>query len=319
MDQDKNKNPGGTRGSGSGGTGGTSGWSPTSQPGPAAGSKSISQSGSAGDSSRDFSGGNRLGSAIDRSEDHGDSGNLRDRAMQRGSGMLHEVQGKVNEGVEQGKGRIASEISAMGGALREAAGKLEDRDSGIGRYASMAADQIESLGDFVRDADPNEMLMGVQRFARRRPELFLGGAIIAGLLLGRFLRSHEPRRSFDRRYDLDDTRDEDYSDNFSTGRLNRGYASAAATGTSATGYGSATGSQGTGGLSGGTGYGTSTGSSGLGTGPASRSGSGFSTSGGTGGTGYGTSGSNPGTPGSAGKSGYGDNKGTGGPRPSGST
>ena len=42
-----------------------------------------------------------------------------------------------------------------------------------------------------------EILRDAREMARRRPEVFAGGLFVAGLMLGRFLRSSAPEESYD--------------------------------------------------------------------------------------------------------------------------
>lgn len=238
MDQDRAKNPG------TGGTGqGSSGWSPTSQPRPASGPSSISQTGSSGGGigsrggesgigqrggigqsgagqSYGGSAGSRVGGVGGDTQSRGS--NIGGQSRGGGPGLVHKAQEKISSTVDQQKGRIADEIGAVGTALHSAAGKLEQEHGATGRYAQMAADQIDGLADYLRDMDPDRMAGEVQRFARHRPELFLGGAIIAGMLLGRFLRSHEPRPDYERfRGETDFSRDFDETGTYGSSEYGR--------------------------------------------------------------------------------------------------
>jgi hypothetical protein len=95
---------------------------------------------------------------------------------------------------EQGKGQIADQVRAVAESLRNGCGG--DRDaSGIGRYAQQAGDHLMQFADTIRDASPRELGRKAKGFARQRPEVFLGGALVTGVLIGRFLRSHEPREA----------------------------------------------------------------------------------------------------------------------------
>jgi hypothetical protein len=275
MDQERNKTGGSAYG-------GTSGWSPTSQPGPASGRNSITPSHSGGTSvgntSRDEETGTGIGTSAGREpgarltdvadEIRQNARQLRSQATERGTAMLHDVQDRVSGAIDQGKGRLANEICAIGDVLQDAAGRLEGEHGAAGRYARMAAEQVNGLGDFLRDADPERMLSEFQSFARRRPEVFLGGAVLAGLLLGRFLRSHEPRRDYGSgQYGR--SNDFGYEEDFSDEGTSTGYGTAKRISTGSTGAGSGIGSAvtgsgssswsagSTGGASGGAGYSSS--------------------------------------------------------------
>ncbi|MGR3503690.1 hypothetical protein [Pseudaestuariivita sp.] len=48
---------------------------------------------------------------------------------------------------------------------------------------------LEKAGAFVRGQDAQDLVHDVQQFARRNPLLFLGGAVAAGFVAARFLKS----------------------------------------------------------------------------------------------------------------------------------
>jgi hypothetical protein len=278
MDQNRPNTPGGDRM-------GSSGWSPSSQPGKAGGQQSITGTsdsrpeggrlGSPGRSAEHKSAGTDDGRVLDQTGEEIRRGarELREQAVSQGREALGRVQERVEESVEHGKEQIADQIDSVGEALCDAAERIEQEQGTVGRYARLAGEQVCGLADYLRDADPADMARGVQRFARDRPELFLGGALITGLLIGRFLRSHEPEPDFDRgprgRDDIDMFRHDEY-------RPEQGFG--AGIGNAATG-----------------GAGTGLGSTGLGIGAGSGVGSHGSTGpSGFGGAGSGSVGSGPG-------------------------
>ena len=89
------------------------------------------------------------------------------------------------------KDRAADRLRSVAGVLRETAQKLgtDDVGRGIGRYARQAADQVDSLSTYARATDAETFLRDTGQFARRRPEVFVGGTFITGLLAGRVLRA----------------------------------------------------------------------------------------------------------------------------------
>ena len=67
------------------------------------------------------------------------------------------------------------------------------RRAGTGGYASQLADMVlekaRAMQSSIRDAEPEHMLDGVQRYARTSPGMFLSGAAILGFALGRMTRT----------------------------------------------------------------------------------------------------------------------------------
>jgi len=108
--------------------------------------------------------------------------------------MAEQARDHVQELVGRQKDQAANRLGGLAGALREAAHKLQEGDQGgdFGRYADRAAQQVDRLSGYLRDNDLRGFVRDTEGFARRRPDLFLGGTFIAGLMLARFLKSSAP-------------------------------------------------------------------------------------------------------------------------------
>ena len=89
--------------------------------------------------------------------------------------------------------QTAQRLGSLASALRQAAQQLDDDDAaGFGRYAGVAADQVEKASGYLSGKDLGELVRDTQTFARRHPDLFLGGAFVAGVMLARFIKSSTP-------------------------------------------------------------------------------------------------------------------------------
>jgi hypothetical protein len=100
------------------------------------------------------------------------------------------VQGLIG----QQKDQAADRLGSLASALRDAGRKLnQDQAAGdVGQYADRAAGQVERLSKYLRQSDLTNLVRDTEAFARRRPEVFLGGTLIAGLMLARFLKASAP-------------------------------------------------------------------------------------------------------------------------------
>jgi len=58
----------------------------------------------------------------------------------------------------------------------------------IGHYRNQAAARLDSMATYVRGADFQTMLRDAGQFARRRPEVLIGGTIVTGLLVVGFFK-----------------------------------------------------------------------------------------------------------------------------------
>lgn len=103
-------------------------------------------------------------------------------AADQGTAMLNEQ-----------KSRAADSLGGIGSALHRAAQTLhEEQDDNLAQYTDSLADGVESCAHYLRDRDFRSLLHDAGDLTRRRPELVLGGAFVAGLALVRFLKSSSP-------------------------------------------------------------------------------------------------------------------------------
>ncbi|MDQ4045686.1 MAG: hypothetical protein M3173_09605, partial [Chloroflexota bacterium] len=59
----------------------------------------------------------------------------------------------------------------------------------IAQLADQASEQVERLSNAVRDRAPEQLLSDTKQLAQNKPGLFIGGALLAGFVGARFLRS----------------------------------------------------------------------------------------------------------------------------------
>jgi hypothetical protein len=123
---------------------------------------------------------------------------LASEAKQEVAGLAGQAREHVQGLVDERKGRAAEQLGSFAGSLRDAARKLDDGDGGataLGRYAQTAADQVDRVSQYLRDRDLNSFVRDAETFARRHPDVFLGGTFIAGLVLARFFKASDRREN----------------------------------------------------------------------------------------------------------------------------
>ncbi len=166
--------------------------------------------------------------------------------------------------VESRKGDVASEISSVADVVRQTTYEVGAGTSPtIENYGRRIADQLEGISSYVNENGVEEMLADAQELGRRRPVVFLGGAFMLGLVVGRFLRSTDRTgmSSYDDSYDYgryQPGRGVSRSSSYSTGTSDYGTAASrsgtthqrSGSGSGTTGQTGTTGSSGTSGRSG---------------------------------------------------------------------
>ena len=66
---------------------------------------------------------------------------------------------------------------------------MAEQRSGLASDAAReVANRVRSFGQQLDGREPTELLDDLRSFARRRPGMFLAGSVIAGVVVGRFLR-----------------------------------------------------------------------------------------------------------------------------------
>lgn len=97
--------------------------------------------------------------------------------------------GQSAQGIlEMGRCRLVDQLAEVSEAVRDTGSKLGP-DTAVSRITGQVAESLQRAGDYIGSAEPRALAHDVNGVARKQPELFLGGAFVAGLLLGRFLRA----------------------------------------------------------------------------------------------------------------------------------
>lgn len=106
----------------------------------------------------------------------------RDKTLERGQQFA-----------EERKAVIAKEVGVFGSAVRSASESLEaDGEEAVAQYAEMCADELEQASGYLNQRSIQDLYHDANRFARKHPQVFLGGMFVAGLVAARFLKASEP-------------------------------------------------------------------------------------------------------------------------------
>lgn len=94
--------------------------------------------------------------------------------------------------LEQGAGVAADRTRRVAEALHATSENLEKEDqAGLSRYLREAANGLDRFSNRLASGDIDALLREARDIAKRNPALLLGGAIAAGFLLTRFVKSTE--------------------------------------------------------------------------------------------------------------------------------
>lgn len=102
---------------------------------------------------------------------------------------LTEAKAMVRDAADEQRRRAAGAVGGIAGALHRAASDLEPENEVLGRYTHMAAQRLDEVADYLRSSTFDDVLSGAEDLARRQPYWFVGGAMAAGFLLARMVKT----------------------------------------------------------------------------------------------------------------------------------
>ena len=95
---------------------------------------------------------------------------------------------QVRQQADTGRQQLADLLHSIAGELGEMASK-STQDGPVTALAKQAAARCGELSHRLANSEPADLVSELRRFARRRPFAFLGGAALAGIVVGRLSRS----------------------------------------------------------------------------------------------------------------------------------
>jgi len=136
--------------------------------------------------------------AHDSSTDVGESvGNLGAAAADLGNEAREQVVNLTDQVRQQATSQLASQkeravdaLETVALLLHQAGEHAQQQDKTlIANYVDKAAQQVGSFSESIAQQDVTQLVETTKEYARREPMLFVGGALVAGFLGARFLRS----------------------------------------------------------------------------------------------------------------------------------
>jgi len=116
-------------------------------------------------------------------------------AQDKASELKDQGRSKLQEQLDQRSSDAGSQMRSVAGALRQSTTNL--RNEGNASAASITegiADRVERLGSYLEHKGGDEMMRDVEDFARRRPWMFAGVGLLAGLATARFVKASSEGR-----------------------------------------------------------------------------------------------------------------------------
>ena len=122
-----------------------------------------------------------------------DEANGAEQFLKEGAAQLKDSATQLKDSAaqlaEQQKKSGAKQLSGIAGAVHAAADQLDQQLPGAARYIHDAAERIDHAASDLRNRNFADIADGVRRLGQERPLVLFGGAMLAGFVLTRFLKS----------------------------------------------------------------------------------------------------------------------------------
>jgi hypothetical protein len=110
-------------------------------------------------------------------------------AKRSAGNMLNQAKERASSMAQEQKQSAAQHIGRYSSALRDSARSVEQEDPNVAYYANRAAEGIEKIADYVRSTDLAGIRRDAEDIARRHPALFMGGMLLAGIVVGGLVKA----------------------------------------------------------------------------------------------------------------------------------
>lgn len=114
---------------------------------------------------------------------------LKGQARQHARGVADDARRQLRGHAQEETQRAGTALGTAGDQLRALADGRVDEAGVLRDYIQTAADTVGHWADTVQDRGLDGLLDDLRSFGRRRPGLFLAGALAAGVVAGRFGRN----------------------------------------------------------------------------------------------------------------------------------
>jgi hypothetical protein len=116
------------------------------------------------------------------------AGRVAEQAQETAGRVMDRVRETATFTLEEQKARAADTLNQFAGSIQRASVDMANAGP-LGEYVSTAGYQLQRFSDHLRNREVRDLVVDVERFARRQPALFLGGGVLLGLVAARFIKS----------------------------------------------------------------------------------------------------------------------------------
>jgi hypothetical protein len=112
------------------------------------------------------------------------------------------VQDRVREQVDTKSTQAGEQVGSVSEAMRSMGEQLRNQGNDLpAQLAQQAAEKAEQLGQYLREADADQILKDVEDFGRRQPWVVAAAGLALGVAAARFVKASSRRRYLSDGYD----------------------------------------------------------------------------------------------------------------------
>lgn len=120
-----------------------------------------------------------------------DTGQVQEKTRE----VTQQAKGQMREQVDQRSTQVGRQIGSAADDVRSVAEELRAQGKETpARYATQAAEKAGQAGEWLRDADGDQILRDVEDFARRKPWAIAAGGLALGFAASRLLKASSGER-----------------------------------------------------------------------------------------------------------------------------
>jgi hypothetical protein len=124
----------------------------------------------------------------------------RQKTEEQAGQVIETGRSAVRDQVDQRSTQAGQQVQSLAGTLRDTASQMRmEGDPQKQRFAGVAesgADRLDRVGQYLTDADADELIHKVEDFGRQQPLLIAGAGLLLGIAAGRFIKASSTNRYY---------------------------------------------------------------------------------------------------------------------------
>ncbi len=115
------------------------------------------------------------------------------QAKQQAQAAAEQAKDKAAAQVDEKSTQVGQQIGSQGDALQGVAGELRNQGKeGPAKVAEQAAEKVKGVGDYLQQADGEQLLAAAQKAAQENPAAAAAAGAAAGFAAGRVIKASRP-------------------------------------------------------------------------------------------------------------------------------